>query len=277
MDILSWLTDLPLCLTMGRTVFQLEWLAKYEWIAQVKGQNHKFRCTSCKTENEIGKMAENAVISHSKSARHLKNVKLLRNMTSLHLFSHAQPKEDCRTAVRNRDNAAVSSASRVPNESAGATASEETIPTVFELPVHAAASIPNWTVTSETLEAEILWTFKCISDHLSYKSNEDIGIWFKRMFPDSQIAKKFTCGEKKTAYLCVFGIAPYLRDQLMKAVKGPYTILFDESLNHKMQAKQLDIHIRYWADDRTVKTSYLTSDFLGEYLFFLYFVLFIRK
>jgi hypothetical protein len=39
-------------------------------------------------------------------------------------------------------------------------------------------------------------------------------------FPDSQIAAKFSCGDRKTAYLCVFGIREYLKELL---VTGLYT------------------------------------------------------
>jgi len=33
--------------------------------------------------------------------------------------------------------------------------------------------------------------------------NENVKVLFKAMFPDSQIAAKISCGERKTAYLCV--------------------------------------------------------------------------
>ena len=35
----------------------------------------------------------------------------------------------------------------------------------------------------------------------------------------------------------------------MKAVKGYFTILFDESLNKQ---KQMDIHVRFWEGDKVV-------------------------
>ena len=49
----------------------------------------------------------------------------------------------------------------------------------------------------------------------------------------------------------------------MKAVKGYFTILPDESLNKKCQAKQMDIHVRFWEDDKVV-TPYFGSQFLGH-------------
>ena len=83
------------------------------------------------------------------------------------------------------------------------------------------------------------------------------------MFPDSQIAAKFTCGSRKTSYLLCFGLATHFKEMLMKAVKGYFTILFDESLNKKCQAKQMDIHVRFWEGDKVV-TRYFGSQFLGH-------------
>ena len=137
----------------------------------------------------------------------------------------------------------------------------------YELPSRTAASLPQFASGSDVLKAEVIWTMKTVSDHLSFKSNDNINEVFKEMFPDSQIASKFTCGEKKTAYLAVFGLAPYLRDKLITTVNAnstPFTVMFDESLNNKSQSKQLDVHVRYWATDNTVKSSYLTSEFMGH-------------
>ena len=42
-----------------------------------------------------------------------------------------------------------------------------------------------------------------------------------------------------------------------------FVLLFDESLNHDLQPKQLDVHVRLW-DAGRVSTRYSTSDFLGH-------------
>ena len=76
------------------------------------------------------------------------------------------------------------------------------------------------------------------------------------MFPDSEIAKQFSCGEKKCAYLCNFGIAPYFKQLLKDTLHNQqsYILLFDESLNKKTYNKQVDIHCRLWGDDAQVGT-----------------------
>ena len=85
------------------------------------------------------------------------------------------------------------------------------------------------------------------------------------MFPDSATAKGFRCGEHKTAYLCVFALAKHFKKAILSKVKGHFVIMFDESLNQKMQEKQLDIHVWYWnTDQKAVVTAYL-SQFMGKF------------
>ena len=56
------------------------------------------------------------------------------------------------------------------------------------------------------------------------------------------IANNFSCGESKTGYFVKFGIAPYVKDELIESVSiEPYFILVDESLNKAIKSKQLDI------------------------------------
>jgi hypothetical protein len=69
----------------------------------------------------------------------------------------------------------------------------------------------------------------------------------------------------KTAYLCMFGLAEYFKDQLLKNVSSSsyFVILFDEILDKKNQKKQMDVHVRFW-NNNTVVTHYLGSKFLGK-------------
>ena len=75
------------------------------------------------------------------------------------------------------------------------------------------------------------------------------------MFPDSTVASRFSCGEKKCAYLSTFGISPYFQSLLLSKVKSANesVLLFDESLNSNLQSKQLDIHISFWKGSQSYK------------------------
>ena len=57
------------------------------------------------------------------------------------------------------------------------------------------------------------------------------------MFPDSQSAKSFQLSKANCAYYVVFGLVPYFKKLLVQDIKLPpfYLLLFDESLNNKLQ------------------------------------------
>ncbi|CAN8021727.1 unnamed protein product [Ixodes persulcatus] len=87
------------------------------------------------------------------------------------------------------------------------------------------------------------------------------------MFPDSEIAKAFSCGEKKSAYVVCHGLRPFFLSCLQRELEQSdgYTVLFDESLNGTLQRKQMDIHSRYWSTiPEHVTTRYYTSVFMGH-------------
>ncbi|GBO06185.1 hypothetical protein AVEN_33754-1 [Araneus ventricosus] len=85
------------------------------------------------------------------------------------------------------------------------------------------------------------------------------------MFKDSLIAKQFSCGATKTAYVCCFRLAPYFKANFIKCLDNveQYTVLFDETLNKATELKQMDILVRFWHNDQ-VAFRYLTSAFIGH-------------
>ena len=91
---------------------------------------------------------------------------------------------------------------------------------------------------------------------------------FKAMFPDSECAKTFSCGKDKTCYLARFGLAPYIKRELLSSVnQGTFVIMFDESTNRTTKNKQLDLHVRYWVNDKNgsrVQSGYLGSQYMGH-------------
>ena len=70
--------------------------------------------------------------------------------------------------------------------------------------------------------------------HYSFNSCNDISATFRAMFPDSCIAKTFTCGATKCTYLSCFGLAPYFHEQLVDMVRSTacYSISFDDCMNN---------------------------------------------
>ena len=118
---------------------------------------------------------------------------------------------------------------------------------------------------NDVLTAEVYWTLYAMEKHHSFKSFDSLGDIFQKMFPGCEAARKFSCGETKARYLATFGLAPYFLDLLSTRARNAngYVLLFDESLNHQLQKKQLDMHVRFW-DGNVVKTHYFVSRFLGH-------------
>lgn len=48
------------------------------------------------------------------------------------------------------------------------------------------------------------------------------------MFPESDIAKSFTCGKDKTGYIIRFGLASFFKKQLVDGINkaGPFVLMF---------------------------------------------------
>lgn len=233
---------------MGKTVFNRKWLYKYSWVKEVKSDNRSAYCSVCRKNLDLCKMGESALKSHMLGSKHKLNERMLSRgvsgLLTVSEFMVAEPEKDAKFETPQISNLEVPS---------GVAVSPST-KTVLE-----------YGSRNDVLKAEILWTLKTVCDHSSYRSNENAGSIFKTMFPDSPIASKFACGERKTAYISVFGIAPFFLDTLKKSIKGKYCVLFDESLNKKSQQKQMDIHVRFWTEDNKVITTYFGSQFLGKF------------
>jgi hypothetical protein len=115
--------------------------------------------------------------------------------------------------------------------------------------------------------AEALWLFHMVLHHQSFRSTSNLHDIFSSMFPDSEIAGQFSMGYDKASYLTVFGLEPYFRQVLntLVAKQRFFSLSFDESLNKSIQENQMDLHIRFWDDNKNmVVTRYLNSQFLGH-------------
>ena len=199
------------------------------WIA--KGSTpHVARCVLCSKDIDISTMAEGALRSHSRGTKHSN---LCASASGLAVSSFFQSKPS-------------------------STLASSTSASAITLPASQKQSTMSSAVSkTECLKSEVLWTLKVVKSHYSFHSSDDINDLFVTMFPDSAIARQFTCGETKVSYLCTFGLAPYFKSLLTKNVnrEDGYVLLFDETLNVKNKMKQMDVHVRFWSggSDRAEK------------------------
>ena len=79
------------------------------------------------------------------------------------------------------------------------------------------------------IEAEALWSLFVTKHNLSFQSSDHATKLFHRMFPDSEIAKKFAWGHTKTAAIIKHGLAPHYHEQTVHNMSRFFSVLIDES------------------------------------------------
>ena len=168
---------------MGKCVFNQKWCTTYPWVTKAEDK-FKVYCKVCRKIIDLSKMGEGALRSHQKAEKHRFNTRLDSDQRGLESFVLPPPPPSTSTSSSSTSSDTSSSFSS-----------------------HAAASgqkqMCMYFAKNDVLTSEILCTMQTVVNHNSYKSNENISELFKTMFPDSKIAEKFTCGERKTAYFTV--------------------------------------------------------------------------
>jgi len=216
----------------GRCHFNEKWLEKdgyKSWLRKDDKNPNKAFCFACKKSIDLNVMGESALVSYMKGKKHEEHVKSLQSNEKTTKIS----------------NFFSSSASSTMGQSTGNRREQTTetsqVATGTGPAKQALHNIQSLLGGNATLRAEICWTLKVITSHYSLKSCEGINSIYKFMFPDSDIAKHFACGERKAAYLSTFGIAPHFLSLLKGKVRdqSEYVLLFDESLNSEIQSKQM--------------------------------------
>ena len=96
-----------------------------------------------------------------------------------------------------------------------------------------------------------------VMSRYSFNSSSNKNDLFTIMFPDSGIAKNFSCRKTKCGFIVKFGIATYFVELLNSQLKDVeyFVALFDESFTY----------IRFWDSNKdVVATRYYSSEFLGK-------------
>lgn len=105
---------------------------------------------------------------------------------------------------------------------------------------------------SPSMKAELRWLLHSAELSKSFASEDKAANLFRAMFPDSNIAKHFSCGRTKQVYLLNFALAPYFRQKIVDALNNSfYSVSFDEADGLMM------IMVRYLSEDGDIRTEML--------------------
>ena len=221
----------------GKCVFRESWLdhpTYKSWLARVSGNSRNTRCVLCRRDFDISNMGKSALKSHAKGEKH-------KQLVGVHEAADEQ-RSTLRCFLDPRQRATSARESE-----------ESSVPKV-PTPVSTLTNITSFVPRTDCLKAEVLWDLKVVMSHYSYNSCTDTSSLFAAMFPDSEIARLFACGEKKCAYLCSFGIGPHFKTLLLQSVNkaASFVLLFDKSQNNVTKNKQMDVLVRYWSNGEIV-------------------------
>ena len=180
--------------------------------------------------------------------------------------SHAQGKKHQSTIQGSQTSSSIKQFFTVKDTATASTSSKsgEELPSMQPSSGEQKGQMQQFVSRKDQHMAEIRWALKTVMSHYSLNSAQDIADVFHAMFPDSNIAKRMSCGATKLSYLITFGIAPFFKQELlMEMSQAPcFVISFDESLNPDLHEEQMDFIVRFIKDSK-VEMRYLGSAFLG--------------
>ena len=83
--------------------------------------------------------------------------------------------------------------------------------------------------SDKVIEAEVRWATFVSKHNLAFLSSDHATKLFKVMFPDTEIAKRFSCARTKTTAIVKVGLAPHFTKRVIDSMSTPFSLLMDES------------------------------------------------
>lgn len=94
-----------------------------------------------------------------------------------------------------------------------------------------AMSVVSFLKPQGVIQAEAMWAMFVVEHNLAFKASDHATKLFRKMFPDSEVAKKFACGRTKTTAIIKGALAPHFSKKTLENLQknGPFSVLMDES------------------------------------------------
>ena len=82
---------------------------------------------------------------------------------------------------------------------------------------------------SKVIEAETRWATFTAKHNIAFLVSDHATKLFHKMFPDSEIARKFSCGRTKTTSIVKDALAPHYLHKTISNMSNPFSVMMDES------------------------------------------------
>ena len=86
--------------------------------------------------------------------------------------------------------------------------------------------------SDQGIEAEVRWATFVAKHNIPFLSSNHATKLFSKMFPDSEIAKRFSCARTKTTAIVKNALAPHFTQRVIESItisSGPFSLMMDES------------------------------------------------
>ncbi|CAF1530611.1 unnamed protein product [Adineta ricciae] len=229
----------------NQTKFNINWLSRFDdskipvkiWL-KAGPSSSTFKCTLCQTnELDCGNQGWKAVEQHMKNVKHKQILQ--------------QWKENVKFVVSSPSSNSSSSASSfssscIPSSSSSLSSTSSIITLEMNNNKHKALNFED-----QVIKAETLWALNIAQRGFSYNSCNELNELFPLMFPDSNIATKFSIQSNKMSYVISHGLGSYFKKKLIDDIKktDKFVLIFDEQTNNQNK-KQLDMWFRYWCNEK---------------------------
>ena len=111
-------------------------------------------------------------------------------------------------------------------------------------------------VSQSLIEAETRWATFVSKHNIAFLASDHATKLFAKMFPDSEIAKKFACGRTKTTAIIKKALALHFLKKVTQSMSNPFSIMMDES-NDKTDKSSIILVRVFDSELRDVHTRFL--------------------
>ncbi|KAH8042285.1 hypothetical protein HPB51_021369 [Rhipicephalus microplus] len=111
----------------------------------------------------------------------------------------------------------------------------------------------NTSLEHQVSKAETTFALSVVAKGIPFSWGDTATSIYHCMFPDSDIAKKFSCGRIKLARIVSDGLGPYFKGQVVTELCQPnvyFSIMVDETPKPELRVQQLDVLVRYFSSSQ---------------------------
>ena len=86
--------------------------------------------------------------------------------------------------------------------------------------------------SDQGIESEVRWATFVAKHNIPFLSGDHATKLFRKMFPDSELAKKFSCARTKTTAIVKKALAPHFTQRVIESItmsSAPFSLMMDES------------------------------------------------